>query len=69
MGDPVDVSIEYLSENKEYSGVVWFILIMLDNWGKGNDELRASSSQFNQDEIKDQKVYMTTFLYLQGCNF
>lgn len=22
-----------------------------------------------QDEIKDQRVYMTDFLYLQGCDF
>lgn len=37
----VNASIEYLSENKEYNRVGWFLLIMFDNWGKVNDEFRV----------------------------
>lgn len=55
LGNHVDTFINYLKENKQYNGVGWFILIMLDNWGKGNDELRALNIQF---KIKDQKSYV-----------
>lgn len=45
LGEQVDTFIKYLSGNKEYSGVSWFLLIMFDNRGKGIDELRALKSQ------------------------
>lgn len=45
LGDQVDASIEYFSENKECNGIGWLLLNMVDNWKKEKDKVGALSSQ------------------------
>ena len=46
LGDQVDASTKYLSENKDYSGVGCFFPNYVGYVGEGNDELRVLNSQF-----------------------
>lgn len=65
--DQVFAAVEHVSKNEENKRVVCLLLLVLENVGKENNELRDLSFQ-HKNHIRDLK-FCDSFYFLQSSRF